>query len=503
MIKNSLHFDKTPLEIISAYAQRMNDEMQSGEVGYYHLPELGLNLLPAISKLETKFSHIKNVIAVGIGGSSLGVKALKCMLKSVKKEGSRELYFLDNVDGFSFEELMGGLKFDESLFIISSKSGTTIETITLFKCILARFEPLNLSLNFLIITDPGSPLESYARENEIEFFNIPKNVGGRFSVLSAIGLVPLGLCGYDVGAILDGAKACKRRYLQAENQNEMLNLTTVVSNLAEFTDVKDANTSEANLGEFKKIDEIKSDKISVGETIEIANTYPSGSNLESNDANELNKNGLNLIAQEGQSKRAIGSLLRNNDDTLLQKAYHYATHKNAKINVIFSYSDRFVEFNDWYVQLWAESLGKKKGFKRYGLTPVGLIGSRDQHSFLQLIMDGVKDKTVTFIKILDQDTTIRAPDISLEGMEGCDFANGLSLNELINAQCDATTHALMQEGISVDEITLERLDERHAGYLIYYYELLTSATGIMLGINTYDQPGVEVGKRILKTMLKR
>ena len=182
--------------------------------------------------------------------------------------------------------------------------------------------------------------------------------------------------------------------------------------------------------------------------------------------------------------------LEDGDDTLLQKAYHYATHKNAKINVIFSYGDRFLEFNDWYVQLWAESLGKKKAYKRYGLTPVGLIGSRDQHSFLQLIMDGVKDKTVTFIKVSAAD-----------GLEGCDFVNGLNLGELINAQCGATMHALVQEGISVDVIELERLDEASAGFLIYYFELLTSATGIMLGINTYDQPGVEVGKRILKTML--
>lgn len=385
----------------------MNDEFEGGEIGYYHLPELGINLLSQISALEDKFKHIKKVVLVGIGGSSLGVKALKCMLNSVKKSGARQLLFLDNVDPFSFEELASELNFSESLFIISSKSGTTIETITLFKCILAKFKPTNLSSNFIVITDPNSVLETYAKEQNIEVFNIPKNVGGRFSVLSAIGLVPLMLCGYDAKALLEGAKECKDQFLQ------------------------------------------------------------------------------------------------NSDDTLLQKAYHYATHKNAKINVIFSYSDRFVEFNDWYVQLWAESLGKKKGFKRYGLTPVGLIGSRDQHSFLQLIMDGVKDKTVTFIKILDHDSDTTTPELSLSRLESCDFVNGLSLSKLINAQCDATTHALIQEGISVDTIAINRLDERHAGYLIYYYELLTSATGIMLGINTYDQPGVEVGKRILKTMLKR
>ena len=106
-----------------------------------------------------------------------------------------------------------------------------------------------------------------------------------------------------------------------------------------------------------------------------------------------------------------------------------------------------------------------------------------------------------FIKIKDHASDKTIPNLSLKGLEECDFVAGLSLNELINLQCDATAMALVQEGISVDTITLERLDEFHAGWLIFYYELLTSATGIMLGINTYDQPGVEIGKRILKTML--
>ena len=112
------------------------------------------------------------------------------------------------------------------------------------------------------------------------------------------------------------------------------------------------------------------------------------------------------------------------------------------------------------MQLWAESLGKKKGYKRYGLTPVGLIGSRDQHSFLQLIMDGVKDKTVSFIKVALADADTAVPNLSLNGLEGCDFVNGLSLGELINAQCGATTHALVQEGISTDVIELERLEKK-------------------------------------------
>ncbi|QCD44574.1 glucose-6-phosphate isomerase [Campylobacter mucosalis] len=401
MVENKFYFNLAKSDIIDAYAKRMNDEYESGEIGYYHLPDIGILKLNEIYEYEKSLDDIKDIVLVGIGGSSLGVKAIHSMLTKQK----RELHFLDNVDPKTYDKVIKSINFKNTLFIISSKSGNTIETITLFKCIIDEFKPADMSKNFLIITDPNTNLQKYAEQNGIKFFNLPSNVGGRFSVLSAIGLMPLGLCGYDIDALLKGALECKRQYIDQK------------------------------------------------------------------------------------------------DSSLIAKAYHYATHRHAHINVVFSYSDNFFEFNDWYVQLWAESLGKKKGYKRVGLTPVGLVGSRDQHSFLQLIMDGVKDKSVTFIKIKEPGIDVKIPDMSINGLSECDFVRGLSLSKLINLQCDATKMALVQEGISVDTITLDKIDEWHVGWLIFYYELLTSATGIMLGINTYDQPGVEIGKRILKTML--
>lgn len=402
MVKNKFFFNFADENIINEYAKRVNDEYKSGEIGYYHLPNLAKAMIDEILEYEKSLNEIKNVVLVGIGGSSLGVKALKQMLSD--KPHKRELFFLDNVDESSFKSVINSVNFSQTLFIISSKSGTTIETISIFKCLLGLYKPNKLSENFLIITDPATPLENFAKENGVKFFNIPKNVGGRFSVLSAIGLVPLALCGYDILALLDGASAAKKHYIDENNKE------------------------------------------------------------------------------------------------LIAKAYHYATHRSADINVIFSYCDRLASFNEWYVQLWAESLGKKRGYKRIGRTPVGLIGSRDQHSFLQLIMDGVKDKTITFIKITGENE-VKIPNLSLKGIESCDFVNSLGLNELLNHQCDATAMALVQEGLSVDVLEISELNEFSVGYLIYYYELLTSAVGIMLGINTYDQPGVEIGKRILKTML--
>jgi glucose-6-phosphate isomerase len=166
---------------------------------------------------------------------------------------------------------------------------------------------------------------------------------------------------------------------------------------------------------------------------------------------------------------------------------------------LFSYSDTFEEFGKWVVQLWGESLGKRntRG-ERVGLTPISLIGSVDQHSFLQLIIEGPLNKTVTFMHIDHSRDELMIPKLSLPFLEKSDFVNGESFNTLINAQCQATMESVLQSGVSVDEITWNCIDESSVGKMIMYYELLTSAAGALLEINTYDQPGVEHGKKILE-----
>lgn len=401
MVDNILHFKLAQSEHIASFARRMNDEKEL--VGYYDLPALSNGIIEQICELKKSLPDFKNIALVGVGGSSLGVKAIYEMLA----HGQKNLIFFDNLDPFLIASNLNKISLDDTIFIISSKSGTTIETISIFKCILERFKIVNFE-NFIIISDPNSPLEIYAKARNIRVFNIPKNVGGRFSVLSAVGLVPLGLSGVDVSEILNGAMACKAQHLGGD------------------------------------------------------------------------------------------------DDTILQKAYHYARHETAKINVLFSYSSRLASFNDWFVQLWAESLGKKRGYKRVGLTPVGLIGSKDQHSFLQLIMEGAKDKTVTFITAKKhEDQNLKLSNLSLDGLQSCDFTNDLEIASVLNAQARATMQALKSENISVDEIRLDSLDAWHSGYLVYYYELLTSATGLMLGINTYNQPGVELAKLLLRQNLEQ
>ncbi len=151
------------------------------------------------------------------------------------------------------------------------------------------------------------------------------------------------------------------------------------------------------------------------------------------------------------------------------------------------------------MQLWAESLGKEFN----GLTPIGLIGSKDQHSFLQLIVEGKRDKSVTFIKVRDIPSNLAIPNINLEFLEDSNILNGVLFRDLINYQADSTRDALINREIAVDEIVIDSVDEVSIGELIFYYELLTSLVGILLNINTYNQNGVEDGKKILKERLKK
>jgi glucose-6-phosphate isomerase len=158
------------------------------------------------------------------------------------------------------------------------------------------------------------------------------------------------------------------------------------------------------------------------------------------------------------------------------------------------------------VQLWGESLGKRQRHSAFhvGLTPIGLIGPKDQHSFLQLIMEGKRNKSVTFIRIEDFHDNISIPDISLPHLEMLDNLNSLHFCNLINMQCDSVMESIeAQKDIPLDSISLSEVNENTIGSLIYYYELLTSLVGELMDVNTYDQPGVEAGKIILKKKLNK
>jgi glucose-6-phosphate isomerase len=400
---NKLYFTSQDAHIQQKAFKTIVEEQTS--IGYYALPDQ--DITPILEYCDSIPNSVESIAVIGIGGSSLGAKAIYEFIKPLNGL-SRKLYFFESTDPINITTLLSKINLEKTHFLVISKSGNTVETFSIYKYIYSlQSDPLA----YTFITDPDSPLEKYANEVNATVLHLPNNVGGRFSVLSTVGLVPLALCGIDIQALLNGAKTIKQSFF--------------------------------NDGYLK--------------------------------------------------------------DTLLKKAVYYAkNHAQYNINCIFAYSETLKYFCEWYVQLWGESLGKHQRHSAFhvGLTPIGLIGPKDQHSFLQLIMEGTRDKSVTFIKIEDFHDNITIPDITLPHLEMLDTLNNLPFSKLINMQCDSVIESLeTQKDIPLDSITLSRVNEDTIGSLIYYYELLTSLMGELIDVNTYDQPGVEAGKIILKKKL--
>lgn len=396
-MKNQKFFDSLCSK--ESILQTIIDE--SKDIGYYSLPEQEINHIQSFADKNSK----KNIVVIGIGGSSLGAAAVYDFLR-YKKSFDKELFFCESTDPVLLNSTFSKIDLDDSLFIIVSKSGSTIETISIFKYILSLV-PLNKE-QFIIVSDDGSSLHQLATKNSLPFFEIPSNVGGRFSVLSSVGLLPLALIGVNIKELLEGAKSIKESF---------------------FT--------------------------------------------------------------QGQSY----------EDIVCKASFYASNIAKYNINCLFSYSEAFRSFNDWYIQLWGESLGKRQlhSYLNVGLTPIGLIGPTDQHSFLQLIVEGKRDKSVTFIKVKDFDTHMKIPDITIEFLEKLDFINGVDFSDLINKQADSIIESLRNKhDIPLDIIEIDKIDEFAIGELFYYFELLTSVVAKMIDVNAYDQPGVEEGKKILR-----
>ena len=374
------------------------------EIGYYNLPLQATNSLKDFAKDVQQ----KDIAIIGIGGSTLGTIAIYDFLK-IANTYDKKLHFFESTDPMDIKSRLAELNLKDTLFLVISKSGTTIETISLFK----YFHTLTTidKTNCVIVSEEKSKLTAYAQKHNIQTFEIPENVGGRFSVFSAVGLLPLAIIGVDIDNLLKGAKKVRDSFFEK----------------TEFY------------------------------------------------------------------------------EPLMQKARFMVENKTKfNINVLFSYSSALEGFNKWYIQLWGESLGKINinGTKQ-ALTPIGLIGPVDQHSFLQLIAEGKRDKTVTFIKINDFEDNTTIPHGTLDGFNDLEYVDGLSFASLIENQANATIQAIQNiKDIPCDVITIDKVDEYNIASLMFNYQLLTSIVGKFVQIDTYNQPGVEAGKIILKENLK-
>jgi glucose-6-phosphate isomerase len=170
--------------------------------------------------------------------------------------------------------------------------------------------------------------------------------------------------------------------------------------------------------------------------------------------------------------------------------------KGGKISVLVPYSDRLKAFSEWYCQLWAESLGKNS----LGQTPYPSTGATDQHSQLQLWIEGPKDKVITFIRVEDYGDDIF---ISSQDIKALSYLNNHTLGELIRAEQEATELALVKAGIPSMRLNVPIIDGYYLGQLFLFFELVTAVTGMLRGINPFNQPGVEEGKRLTYGIMGR
>ena len=407
-----------------AAAKRGFDALRSGgTVGFIDLPRNNALLDQVTGFAKPARGKYDDVVILGIGGSALGPIALRTALKpsgwnmldDKARDNYPRLHVLDNVDPETIAALLGRLRLPRSLFIVTSKSGGTAETMAQFLIVHDRLvrEKLDVTNHFVFVTDPKQgALRPLADRLKVPALDIPPNIGGRFSVLTPVGTLPAALIGIDVKSLLAGAGEMARR--------------------CESTELS---------------------------------TNPAG----------------------------VYAMLQWLADTQLKKS----------IAVFMPYSDPLRDFAAWFVQLWAESLGKKRpDGTSVGSTPLAALGATDQHAQVQLFMEGPADKTVTFVSVRERATDVKIP-AAFPDVKELGYLAGHSLGELIDIEQRATAGALARRGRPNMTIHVDRVDAAHVGQMMMLLEIATAYVGQLYGIDAFNQPGVELGKQFAYALLGR
>ena len=400
------------------FSPRLAKELKAGRLPFIDMPfraELEKELPAVMGRFGKNFKHM---LLLGIGGSALGPRALQKAFMPQQDWPGHEgpwLWIADNVDAASLEAWLEKLPPKDTLVVVISKSGGTIETMAQYFLVrqwLGKTLGQSWAKNVIAITDAkNGALRQEADEKGIVTLPVPDNLGGRYSVLSAVGLVPAYFCGMDWKGLLAGA-------------------ADVTSSLA------------ADPG-----------------TPSILGTHPAW---------------------------RLASWAR----ALMDKAYSQL--------LFFSYIPAWACFGAWFCQLWAESLGKAGK----GSMPLAATGVTDQHSTLQMYLDGPADKGCLF---LGSESLYKGGEFGRDALnplpEKWSYLKGRRFGDLLAAEAVGTLGAMAAQNIPLVRLNMGETGERAAGSLMALMELTTLFTGWQLEIDPLDQPAVEYGKRLANARL--
>ncbi|GAB4225928.1 MAG: glucose-6-phosphate isomerase [Methyloligellaceae bacterium] len=386
------------------------------------VPEWRDDLDEAAAALQRLCEGARTLVLFGTGGSSLGGQTVAQLggwfIPGVETKGQKRrprTRFYDNLDAATLERVLAGLDLERTRFVVTSKSGNTPETLVQAITALQAAKDAGLESRlpqlFLGISEPAregtqNGLRTLFEAHGIPLLDHPPDIGGRFSALTIVGMIPALARGLDAAAFRSGARQV--------------------------------------VGALLKGDTPEAFAPALGAAVTVG-----------------------LMQEKG-----IRSL------------------------IMMPYSDRLGRFSHWFVQLWGESLGKQG----QGSTPVAALGPVDQHSQLQLYLDGPRDHMIT---ILCHECSGAGPrvDPGLAALAGAPYLADRAAGDLVAAQQRAIPLALREAGRPVRVIHLQRLDEAGLGALMMHFMLETILSARLLGVDPFGQPAVESGKELTRRYL--
>lgn len=384
--------------------QHFQETIAKDDIGFFEITQRK-NYITSTLKVYEQIKHKKHFVQIGIGGSALGPQMLISSLSTCK---DKTFSLIDNTDSQHLFDTLERIHLKDTLFYVVSKSGGTAETIAGYSVARQLLKKQGISETqfsdyFVFCTDEYSgQLREHVAQNHYTSLVVPSDVGGRFSVLTPVGLLPAAFMGLDIQKLFDGAESYKQQLQETQ----------------------------------------------------------------------LSNNPLITIAEQ---------VIKLSDQ--------------CPMTVFMPYSSKLKDLSSWFVQLWAESLGKysAKQDKNIGLTPIPAYGATDQHSQVQLFMEGPNDKLIFLLNIKD-----KSCDYSLDSdlpLESAQKLSKYTMNELLNAEFDGTLKALQENNRNVIAIEIPQLNEESLAKVILFFEALTVVVGLGLKVDPFNQPGVEKGKK--------